>query len=94
MYCNVMYCNVANFMLNKQQVPLDLFKNRIEERFAADWEHHCSTKPKLRTYVTFKDDPVTAAHISCNMPKYERSLISQLRPGILHLKIETGLPIF
>ncbi len=83
-------CNVANFWQNGQQVPLDLFKNRIEERFAADWEHHCARKPKLCTYVTFKDGPVTASHISCNMPKYERSLISQLRLGILPLRIETG----
>ncbi len=83
-------CNVANFLQTGQQIPLELFKNRINERFAADWEHHCATKPKLRTYVTFKDDPVTASHIRCNMPKYERSLISQLRLGILPLRIETG----
>ena len=31
-----------------------------------------------------------ASHLCCNMPKYERSLISQLRLGILPLRIETG----
>ncbi len=31
-----------------------------------------------------------ASHICCNMPKFERSLISQLRLGILPLRIETG----
>ncbi len=31
-----------------------------------------------------------APHLCCNMPKYERSLISQLRLGILPLRIETG----
>ncbi len=54
------------------------------------WEHNCSTKLKLRTYVTFKDKVEVASHVNCNMPKYDRSLISQLRLGILPLRIETG----
>ncbi len=51
---------------------------------------HCLTKEKLRTYRTFKDDMNTAAHLNSNLPKYERSLISQLRLGVLPLRIETG----
>ena len=31
-----------------------------------------------------------APHLACNMPKYEQSLISQLRLGILPLRIEKG----
>ena len=30
-----------------------------------------------------------ASHLNCNMPKYPRSLISQLRLGVLPLRIET-----
>ncbi len=71
-------------------IPLELAKNKINEKFLVDWTHQCSTKPKLRTYVTFKDNVDVAAHISCNLPKYERSLISQIRLGILPLRIETG----
>ena len=44
----------------------------------------------MRTYVTFKNNVEVASHIACNLPKYERSLISQLRLGILPLRIETG----
>ena len=31
-----------------------------------------------------------ASHLNCNMPKSSRSLISQLRLGVLPLRIETG----
>ncbi len=60
------------------------------DKFNTDWIHHCSTKPKLRTYVTFKSNTTVANHLKCNLPKYERSVISQLRLGILPLRIETG----
>ena len=83
-------CNLSNSWNRNQQVPLELLKRRININCINDWNHRCSTKPKLRTYTTFKNDMDTAAHLCCNMPKYERSLISQLRLGILPLKLETG----
>ncbi len=52
--------------------------------------YDCSTKDKLRTYRIFKHDMNVASHLNCNMPKYPRSLISQLRLGVLPLRIETG----
>ncbi len=83
-------CDMLRYWNSNQPVPLDLFKTKIYNQFETDWEHHCSTKPKLRTYISFKHDIKVASHISCNMSKYERSLISQLRLGILPLRIETG----
>ncbi len=82
--------DLIRFWNENQPVPLELAKTKISERFQRDWEHHCATKPKLRTYISFKSDTKVAAHINCNMPKFERSLISQLRLGILPLRIETG----
>ena len=75
---------------NNRTIPLDIVKTKLNDKFKTDWEHHCSTKPKLRTYVTFKNDTKVAKHLQCNLPKYERSLISQLRLGVLPLRIETG----
>ncbi len=72
-----------------QVIPLEVAKEKIAQKLLADWTHQCSTKPKMRTYVTFKDDINVSAHIRCNLPKYERS-ISQLRLGILPSTIETG----
>ncbi len=71
-------------------IPLESIKEKIKSKFETDWKHNCSTKPKLRTYITFTDKVQVASHINCNLPKYERSLISQLRLGILPLRIETG----
>ena len=83
-------CDMLPYWTRGQSVPLDSFKSQINDKFTRDWQHHCSTKPKLRTYTSFKKDIKVASHICCNMPKYERSLISQLRLGILPLRIETG----
>ena len=82
--------DLLTYWNENKPVPLDLAKTKVKEQFRADWEHHCATKPKLRTYVTFKNDINVATHINCNMPKYDRSLVSQLRLGILPLRIETG----
>ncbi len=70
---------------------MDQLENKVREKITRDWRHRCSTKDILRTYRTFKnEDMCTASHLNSNLPKYERSLISQLRLGILSLRIETG----
>ena len=46
----------------------------------------CSSGVKVKV----KSDTKVAAHINCNMPKFELSLISQLRLGIIPLRIEAG----
>ena len=76
--------------LHNRAIPLDTVKTKIRDQFIADWRHQCSTKDKLRTYVTFQDSVEVAPHLNSNLPKYERSLISQLRLGVLPLRIETG----
>ncbi len=82
--------DMEHYWTGNRQIPLEIVKSRITERFARDWRHHCLTKDKLRTYRLFKTDIKTASHLTSNLPKYERSLISQLRLGILPLRIETG----
>ncbi len=82
--------NLGNYWLNSRIIPLDLAKDRVRERLKRDWKHQCSTKDKLRTYRIHKKDMRVASHLNCNMPKYQRSLISQLRLGVLPLRIETG----
>ncbi len=81
---------LENHWANNSVIPLELAKMRIQNRLERDWQHHCSTKDKLRTYRTFKADMNTAVHLNCNLPKFQRSLISQLRLGILPINIETG----
>ncbi len=82
--------NLENYWQNSAIIPLEIAKSKIKGRMERDWEHHCSTKDKLRTYRTFKTEMSTAPHLNCNLPKCQRSLISQLRLGILPIAIETG----
>ncbi len=81
---------LENYWTNQTVIPLELTKLRIQSKLERDWQHHCSTKDKLRTYRTFKTDMDTAVPLNCNLPKFQRSLISQLRLGILPINIETG----
>ena len=45
---------------------------------------------KLRTYRQFKTSFQKEQYLTLNLKKYERSLLCQLRFGILPLRIETG----
>ena len=50
----------------------------------------CESKPKLRTFIKFKDFHNLAPHIGKPLSFLERKLISQLRMGVLPLRIETA----
>ena len=47
-------------------------------------------KPKLSTSKLLKEIAETEPNLACNLPRYQRSLLAQLRFGILPLSIETG----
>ena len=55
-----------------------------------DWKNAVMSKPKLRTYVKFKNTYVIEGYVNSCLPRFQRSLLSQFRAGILPLKIETG----
>ena len=50
----------------------------------------CDNKPKLRTFVTFKDYATLAPHVGKPLTFMERKTISRLRLGILLLRVETA----
>ena len=82
--------NLNNHWDNNASISLEVAKSKVIARCERDWKHHCLTKPKLRTYRSFKTDMKVATYLKCNLPKFQRSLISQLRFGILPIRIETG----
>ncbi len=55
-----------------------------------DWEKSSKTKTKLDLYRKIKSDFKVEKYLLLNIDKYEKSLLSQLRYGILPLRIETG----
>ena len=50
----------------------------------------CENKPKLRTFIRFKDFNLLPPHIGKPLSFTERKMISQLRLGILPLRLETA----
>ena len=74
-----------NTILNIQEV-----KNKLMENNQNDWVNMVDAKPKLRTYKLIKKDYKPEQYLMSNLYKYERSLLAQLRIGILPLHIETG----
>ena len=75
---------------SKSCVDLTTVKYLIDQHYKTKWEHEVANMPKLRTYRLFKTDFKCEEYVSTNLAKYERSVLCQLRTGILPLRIETG----
>ena len=74
----------------KTVCDLEAFKVKCGNYDTENWLTQVCGKPKLRTYVKFKQDMNTEFYATCLLPKYQRSVFAKLRCGILPLKIETG----
>ena len=68
-----------------KQLEESLFKNQLEIV-----ENECRAKPKLRTFVTFKDFKNISSHIFKPLSFLERKTISKIRLGILPIRMETA----
>ena len=74
----------------KSACDLETINPKLECIMLEKWKSQVIVKPKLRTYVTFKDNINTEPYVKFLMSKRARSLFTQFRHGILPLKIETG----
>jgi hypothetical protein len=54
------------------------------------WLNTVKNKPKLRFYALFKEHFYVEKYVCINLSSSERSVLAQLRLGILPLHIETG----
>ncbi len=54
------------------------------------WNFFLPNKPKLKTYISFKEQYCTEDYVKLCIPRKERSMLAQIRFGILPLHIETG----
>ena len=72
------------------QVNIQNFDKCLTEEFQEKWKLELTTKPKLRTYALFKNIYLTENYVKgCFSRKY-RSLLAQIRCGILPIRVETG----
>ena len=69
---------------------IDGLKQKQLELFKTDWKANLLYKPKLRTYRLFKFTFGTEKYVSLNLDRNYRSLLAQIRLGILPLRLETG----
>ena len=72
--------------------PVDL--NVVREKCKEHQSNSCylslPKKPKLRTYILFKEKFETEWYVQHSLSRKARSLLAQFRCGVLPLKIETG----
>lgn len=72
------------------QIPMDIVKLMIREKCKDELFKAVDERTKLRTYKTLISGLMPASHLKCSLDRKYRSLISQLRCGTLHLRLETG----
>ncbi len=75
-----------------QMVPvcIVLCKTKFHQIMSDTWKIEALKKPKLRTYLTFKENNETEPYVQKFMSRKHRSYLAQFRCGILPLDIETG----
>ena len=81
---------LSDYYNNKLVINMNLAELKIKQYYGSKWSTSVQQSPKLRTYKLFKDSFTTEYYIKLNLRKNERSLLAQLRCGILPLRIETG----
>ena len=75
--------------LHAQLSSTGLFK--LMENSIIKWKSDINSKPKLRTYKMFKTLFIAEDYLKLNTNRQQRSLMAQLRCGILPIRIETGI---
>ncbi len=64
--------------------------DKCVSNFNERWKLGMILKPKLRTYIKFKEQIETEQYITFCVSHRKRSLLAQFRMGVLPLAIETG----
>ena len=82
--------NMLSSFNQKKLININEYKNRLQINAKTQWLDELHSKPKLRTYMTFKDNINTENYVKSFMSRRRRSLLAQLRLGVLPLHIETG----
>ncbi len=82
--------DIVNRFDNRDLIRFDDIKDKITFIANDQWSKNVNSKPKLRTYKTFKYAIGPEPYVSGYLSRFKRSLLAQLRSGILPLNIEVG----
>ena len=89
--CNIFKSiNLESKFDSQTTVDISQMEQLLQSNSEDMWLTELINKPKLRTYILFKNTLITENYVSSYLSRYQRSLIAQLRLGILPLCIETG----
>ena len=75
---------------NQDQFDFKSIKERVWELAQEEWSTSLKSFPKLLSYMKFKTTLGPENYILLSISKSVRSLLGQLRCGVLQLAIETG----
>jgi len=75
---------------DKECVSLEYCEERMMDIFTVEWRLKVEQSPKLRTYKQFKCQYGTELYVYKIHDRSQRSILAQLRSGILPLQVEIG----
>ena len=82
--------NKLNEFKTLEALNINGARNLLTQKMNEKWKTDILSKPKLRTYVTFKSVLQTEEYLRNNISRHKRSLLAQLRLGIPPLEIAVG----
>jgi hypothetical protein len=82
--------NYPNIFENNETIDIKLAENKLKENTLNKWLVDIKNKPKLRTYLLFKDNLKVEDYVIHCTNRAQRSLLAQFRFGTLQLNIELG----
>ena len=90
------YLGLNDTPANGEHYDLTDAYNGLLQKNRNTWQLEAQRKPKLRTFMKIHDFSQTQALVQSKLSRYQRSLLAQIKMGILPLKLETqryqGLP--
>ena len=65
-------------------------RTQLHSNYCDTWKTEVVNYPKLRTYITYKQEYCTELYVTLVNNRSHRSALAQFRSGILPLSVETG----
>ena len=75
---------------NKTVIDIKLLQEKLNANYVTAWKEQIELKPKLRLYKLIKSEYQVESYCKLYLSKFQRSLLAQLRAGVLPLHVETG----
>jgi hypothetical protein len=82
--------DMETIFIHKSKVDLSQVEAKLRNITNEKWQQEIINKPKLRTYILFKDSYTVEPYVNSFLSRHQRSLLAQLRLGVLPLHVETG----